>query len=235
MITAISIAPTSTPAPTLPPADLTIELYRAELSRDLALIAEFNGESDSKLRREIASSNSRRSHLIMARTAIRKWTENEAPAILKGDVHIKMIGGKEVVDPYVKLSKDLNLDSRFFQIPSAIKAPKVKGVTEAQTAASNIQARFRKLREVSCMDWHFKLEWITDMTLRIRIAKLIWWDMANTLKNQNCVLTELVNAPITTAQVMAYTEEQVAFELWRLGWPATMAADRAFHAQKPQK
>ncbi len=248
MITAFSIAPSSTPAPTLPPAHLTLELYRSELEKERAVMAAEIAEEQT--RTEVSSYCSRRSLLINAKNALELWDGETNPVYMKNGVATKLIKARvikgkkgkpdraipecEMADPFPKWEAKLGITSRVLQIPPSLFHGK-KAQSETQRLAELIRGRFRKLRETSCMDWHFRLDWITNLTMRIRIAKLVWWDMASVLKKQNCVLTELVNAPITTAQIIAFTEEEVGFELWRLGWPAYMAADRAFHAQKPQK
>ena len=232
--------PNSAPKAATPPPELTMERFLEELEKERAdLAAEAarkKEEAESGVRSEIKAHNRARSVLIHTRTCIRKWDKDEAKAALTNGIMTKVIDGEAVADPYYTASKTLTLPerdtflSKEFKFPPAYAAPSKPVVVES--AASSIKARYRQLREVECMMWHFKLEWIADVVMRVRIAKLIWWDLASVLKKQNCVLTELVETPITMAQIQSYSVEQVAFELWRLGWPASMAAERAEFAQK---
>lgn len=219
--------PTTT-EPTVP----YVQLPESQFHDELAYERRFTSvEKDNEaVNLEVKRHNSHRSKLIQAKTALKNWDEITAPITTKDGVRTKVVGTIIHTDPFPALQTKLGIKDRVFEIAATI--PRAKVDAEVKEILTGMQRKFKSLRSVSCVDWMFRLERIADEVLRVRIAKLVWWDLASTLKQQNCVLTEMVNAPITTAQIASYTKDQVAIELWRLGWPASMATDRAHFAQQ---
>lgn len=212
--------------PPIPPVKFE-DAFKAELKREQWAFFEINNLDAT--RAAVKEHNSHRSKLIWHGFEIKKWDKNPAPVEIDS-VPFKMINGKRVEDPFIKAAKQLGIKERTFTLPANKPAPQAD--QEARGIVASVRCRFKQLRNFTHEEWSEGLAKISDEKLRIRIAKLIWWDMANYLpRDQDSLLTRLMKLPITSGELSSFSVEQVALELWGLGWPATNALERATHAQ----
>lgn len=132
----------------------------------------------------------------------------------------------------VAISKGL-VTKRDFFIPAAEQRSADDPNRDLEKKAELVHEEFKKLREVTPLEWVRRLDFLSDTTgerrkiLVWRIAKMVWWDFVVSWED-DCPeeIQRHVDAPLPDEHYNVHTKAELSLALWEIGYPAYYAYSR---------